>query len=190
MDLFGSMRAWCRGASAWPRVPLLLLVAYWALRHIGDAEYSSLIDGLNFGVHELGHVLFSPFGEFLAAAGGTLLQCAAPLLAAAMFLRQRDYFAIAFCCAWLATNLFDVARYAGDARARALPLVGLGAGEPQHDWFYLLRELGLLNADRSIAALLRVGGGALFALSLTLGAWLLWEMARSARAGASSTGYS
>jgi hypothetical protein len=46
-------------------------------------------------VHEAGHVLFSPFGELLEVAGGSITQVAAPILVALLFLRQREYFGIA-----------------------------------------------------------------------------------------------
>ena len=172
---------WCAQASWLPRLPLLALIAYWAVRHLSDTEYAGVMGGLNFGIHEFGHVLFSPFGQFLAIAGGSLSQCAAPLIGAAMFLRQRDYFAIAVALAWLGTNLFDVASYVADARTRTLPLVGLGSGEPLHDWNYLLGKLGLLRSDQTLAALLRLGGGLSFALALSGGGWLLIRMWRVER---------
>ncbi len=170
------MRAWCAEASWLPRVPLLGLMAYWTVRHLGDAEYSSVIGALNFGVHELGHVVFGVLGKFLGIAGGTLLQCMAPVVGAAMFLRQRDYFAVAFALAWFATNLYNVAVYVADARSQSLPLVGLGAGEPIHDWGYLLSELGLLSSDQTLAVILRGCGALFFVAALGLGGWLLWGM--------------
>ena len=180
-SLVEDMRRWCAGASWLPRLPVLVVLAYWFVRHLGDPTYQTLIDGLNFGIHELGHVVFTPFGKFLEIAGGTILQCAAPLVGIAMFLRQRDYFAVSFALGWLATNFYDVAQYVGDARMRSLPLVGLGAGEPIHDWAYLLGKLGLIRSDLTIAWWLRVGGLVCFVAALALGGWLLWEMARPRR---------
>ena len=173
------MHAWCEEAAWLPRAPVLVLLGYWAIQHLRDPEYAGLIDALNFGIHELGHVVFAAGGEFVGIAGGTLLQLAAPLVGAFMFTRQRDYFAIAFALGWLATNLYDVAVYVGDARSRSLPLLGLGSGEPIHDWHYLLSTLGLLSADQTLAALLRGLGAALFLLAFALGAWLLARMART-----------
>jgi hypothetical protein len=49
---------------------------------------------------------------------------------------------------WLGENLMNVARYAGDAREQALPLVG---GEI-HDWNWLLGRAGLLAHEDAIAA--------------------------------------
>ena len=174
--LLADMRAWCGRASWIPRLPLLLLLGWWALNYARDVTYRPIIAGLNFGIHEFGHVLFGPLGMFLAIAGGTITQCLAPVIAGVMFLRQRDYFAVAFAIGWLATNCFDVAVYLADATAQVLPLLGLGSGEPIHDWNWLLRRSGLLGSEATLATLLRVVGGTLFALAIGLGSWLLVQM--------------
>ncbi len=171
--LLGPVQSWSATRSPWPRYPVLLLIGYWCLRHIGDPEYRSVIGGLNFGIHELGHVLFTAFGKFLSIAGGTLAQLAAPGIAGVMFLRQRDYFAVAFAIGWLGTNLFEIAVYAADATARTLPLVGVGSGEPIHDWHYLLARLGLLGREEILAGCLRIVGGFCLLSALALGCWLL-----------------
>ena len=56
--------------------------------------------------------------------------------------QQRDVFAVAFAWGWLATNLFEVATYAGDAVAMSLPLVTPGGGHAIHDWNYVLGAWG------------------------------------------------
>lgn len=33
-----------------------------------------LIDGVNLVIHEAGHIVFMPFGEFIMIAGGSLFQ--------------------------------------------------------------------------------------------------------------------
>lgn len=137
--------------------------------------YESIFKGLDLGIHEIGHVVFSPFGEFLAVAGGSILQCLVPIASMVMFFRQRDYFAIAFAWGWLAINLFDVATYAADARIMALPLVSPFAGgdEPIHDWNYLLSHMHLLNLDTTIAMLIRLFAVFSMLLCLILGGWLV-----------------
>jgi hypothetical protein len=153
------------------RAPLLLWFAWIFKQHLGDPFYSSLFGGLNLGIHELGHFLFMPFGEMMSVAGGSLLQCVVPLIAAWMFYRQRDYFAVAIAFCWLSTNLFSVATYAADARTQQLPLVSPGDGEPVHDWHFMLGAMGWFRYDRlfgrglrllaMIAMLGGLGGGAL-----------------------------
>ncbi len=169
---------WCRGRLWWPRAPFLLWFAWILVRHLADAEYQSLWKPLNLGIHELGHVLLGCGGEFVSIAGGSLVQCLAPVVSAAMFRRQGDLFAIAVCAGWLSTNLFDVATYAGDARAMQLPIVTPGGGEAIHDWNYLLSTLGLLEWDGAVALALRAAAVATMLASLAAGGWLCHRMAR------------
>ncbi len=165
------------------RLPFLLFFAYILVRHLGSPDYQSIFKGLNLGIHELGHFVFGLMGEFIGTLGGTLLQCLVPIGSMAMFLRQRDFFAIAVCFGWLSTNLFDVATYAGDARAMELPLVSPGAGDVIHDWNYLLGQTGLLKADQTIAFLFRACGVLTMLACLAAGGWLLWKMARPSPGG-------
>jgi hypothetical protein len=147
---------WPRGP-AWYLRALLLLWFVWIFKqHLGNPFYTSLFGGLNLGIHELGHYLFAPFGEVMAAAGGSILQCVVPLIGVWMFYRQRDYFAVAVAFCWLSTNLFSVAVYAADARTQQLDLVTPGGGEPIHDWHFVLGALGWFRHDRLIGRALRL----------------------------------
>ena len=172
---------WCAGRSWLARAPLVVWLAYVAVRHLADPLYTSLFGSLNLALHEGGHLLFGYLpGEFLTVAGGTLLQLAAPVLSAVMFLRQPDYFAITVCGAWLATNLYNVAAYIADARAQELPLVTVGDGECVicHDWGYMLGQLGMLSLDTTLAGLVRLLAFLVMWGSLAAGGWMLWRMAR------------
>ncbi len=177
------VRSWiassCANRSWLPRAPFLVLFAYILACHLGDPAYQGIFKPLNLGIHELGHYVFMPLGRFLEIAGGTILQCLVPVAAMAMFSRQGDLFAIAVSLGWLGTNFFDVAIYAGDARAMGLPLVSPGGGQVIHDWNFLLSRLGMLPWDKTIATGLRVCGTCSLAICLAAGAWLLWLMARS-----------
>lgn len=180
------VRAWCSGRIGYWRAPLVLYLAYVGVRHLLDPEYSSLFGGINLGIHELGHLLFMWAPQFVTVFGGTFLQCAAPVIAAALFLRQPDYFAVPVCGAWLSTNLYNVATYMADARSLALPLVTVGpeGGDVEHDWNYLLDAMGILSWDTTLAALTRVLAFLLMWSSLALAAWMLWVMAaRTSRSG-------
>jgi hypothetical protein len=170
--------SWAEGRAWQPRALLLAALAYLGWRHLTEPEYGGLFAGLTLGVHELGHLLFSPFGEWFATAGGSLTQLAAPVALAYGFLRQRDYFAIAVAGAWEGMSLSNVATYIADARAEALPLVSPFSGDPQHDWSYLLGSVGLLPQDQWIAGLARLAALLTLAASLAFGARLCVTMAR------------
>jgi hypothetical protein len=175
------LEKWCAGRLWYWRAPLVLYLAYVGIRHLLDPEYSSLFGGINLGIHELGHLLLLWAPQFLTVLGGTLLQCAAPVIAAVLFVRQPDYFAVPVCGAWLSTNLYSVATYMADARRLELPLVTVGAegGDVEHDWNYLLDALGILSWDTTLAALTRGLAFLLMWSSLALAAWMLWVMARA-----------
>ncbi len=172
---------WSQVHSPWPRLPVLMLLLYWSVRSIFDPEYISLFGGINLGIHEIGHVVFSGFGPLLHSAGGTLLQCAAPLAAGIVLWRQQDWFGLAFAGTWLGTNLHGVAWYMADARARLLPLLSLGNGEPQHDWEYMLGRFGLLQQDLFLAGCLRTLAALVFLASVGWGAWVIWNLFQHAR---------
>jgi hypothetical protein len=178
-----AMDEWCATRSPWPRVPLVVWMAYLGVQHLLDTDYTSLLGGLNLCIHEAGHLLFSWLpSAFLTAAGGTLLQLAAPLASAWMFARQPDYLGAAFCGSWLGTNLYAVATYMADARELDLPLASVGAGEVDHDWNLMLSTVRLLPWDTTLAALVR---GLAFLMSWTsvaAGVWMLWRMAQGRRA--------
>lgn len=131
--LHEEMTEWCRGRWWVFRVVLLLWFAYLLIRLIANPAYSPIFHALDLGIHELGHVIWSPLGEFMGFVGGSMTQCLVPLASIYMFYRQRDFFAMAFCLGWFGVNLFDVSVYIADARALALPLVSPFGGDPMHD---------------------------------------------------------
>jgi hypothetical protein len=95
------------------------------------------------------------------------------------FYRQKDFFALALCFGWLSTALFDVARYAGDARAMVIPLVApFGGGDEgvSHDWNYLLGQLGILEFDQAVAFVFRSLAVVSMLVALGGASWLLWQM--------------
>jgi hypothetical protein len=177
-DFSDEVAGWCRGRSWFVRAPLLAWLAWILLQSLLDPTYQSWWKPLNLGIHELGHYLFAPFGQTLRIAGGSILQCLAPVLAAFLFWRQqRDWFAVAVCAGWLGTNFFDLATYIADARTQLLPLVSPGGGDVVHDWNYLLGAAGHLDWDSTIALALRGGAVAAMAVSLLFGGWVLLLMA-------------
>ncbi len=165
---------------------MLAYVAYAGWRHYSDPEYGSIFSGITLAIHELGHVIFGPFGEWLGIAGGSITQLAAPLAVALIMLRQRDYFGVAVGGGWLSISLSNLAVYIADARAEDLPLYSLGGGDVIHDWNYLLGSLHLLPKDAAIAGGVRFAALVFLVLSVFLGAWLCRVMARSPKAEAAA----
>jgi hypothetical protein len=113
-------------------------------------DFVPILDHINLAFHESGHAFFGLLGNLMHWLGGTLGQFVFPLACLVHFLRRAQLLQAAACAYWACENLRYVAFYLGDARSRALPLVGGG----EHDWAYLLGRWGLLEHDRSIAGFL------------------------------------
>ncbi|MEZ6004912.1 MAG: hypothetical protein R3F33_12085 [Planctomycetota bacterium] len=152
----GSTLTLDRAGGVFGRGLVTLFMAWLGIGALLHPDQGNLFSAINLGIHELGHVVLSPLGLFLHVIGGTLFQLAAPIAAVVMFLRQGDAHAATIGGAWFSLALYEAATYVGDARARALPLVSLGSGEPIHDWHYLLGTVGWLEADGFLAGLMRV----------------------------------
>ncbi|PCJ65389.1 MAG: hypothetical protein COA73_02635 [Candidatus Hydrogenedentota bacterium] len=174
----GEMVEWCGGRMWLFRALMLVWFGYIFVRYLANPQYHVLFDGINLGIHELGHFIWAPFGEFMAFLGGSLTQCLAPVISVAVFYRQRDFFGMAFCFGWLSTNLYGVSVYAGDAQAQLLPLVSPSSGEPLHDWFYLLSQTGLLEYDGVISMLIRIGAACAMLVFLVMGSYQVSLMFR------------
>jgi hypothetical protein len=133
-----------------------LLFLYQAARGSGPLL---MIDLVFVPIHEGGHLLFRFFGEFLAVAGGTILQLVVPLMLAAFFIFHRQIPGTAFCMFFFFEQFLPIATYMADARAQELPLLTVGDSDNViHDWAYLFGKLGVLDRDTQIAHTVRVIG--------------------------------
>jgi hypothetical protein len=117
---------------------------------LSEQSWIPLLDSANLALHEAGHPLVGLFSDRLMVYGGTLFQLAFPLAAAWHFRQRGHLVGESVALVWLGENLFNVARYMGDARAQVLPLVGGG----EHDWTEILTRWGLLHADKQLAGML------------------------------------
>jgi hypothetical protein len=144
------------------RVVLAIAVAFYLLFLYQAARGSGpflMIDVVFVPIHEGGHLLLRFFGEFLAVAGGTILQLAVPLMLALFFIFQRQLPGTAFCMFFFFEQLLPISVYMGDARAQELPLITVGDGDYViHDWNYLFGRLGLIDHDTQIAHAVRMLG--------------------------------
>ena len=164
----------CRGKSWVVRLPVLIFMIYLLIQNMFNPDYFGFIRYFDLIIHEAGHWIFMPFGETLTILGGTLMQIIIPVVFAGAFWRQFDYFGLSFCLVWLGDNLFYVATYIGDARARVLPL--LGGDSSGHDWYALLSGWGMLNYDTTIATLVQFLGVLIAVFGVVLGGGALWMM--------------
>jgi hypothetical protein len=141
--------------TAFAAAALLLFAARERLRPL-----FFILDAVDLAVHETGHLLFGLLGNhFLMVAGGTALQLIMPLAFVADFRRRGQKRSSDACLAWVGQNFLHIGRYAADARAQELPLVGGGV----HDWTYLLDVLGLLTRDVEVGRFFDLVGCALIA---------------------------
>lgn len=146
----------------------LLVYGLYDLSHPGRG---TLLDGVDLAIHETGHLVFAPFGEFIGFAGGTLFQLIMPATFVVYFARRGDEHAASVALWWVGQNCGHIAYYAADARAQDLPLVGGG----EHDWNYLLGRLGLLAHDQGISRAIVCTGVLLVLCSAG------WGLARAGR---------
>jgi hypothetical protein len=158
-----------------PRPAFLLASAFYAIFLVQAARGSGLpqwMDLVFIPIHEGGHLLFRFFGEFLAVAGGTLLQLAVPLLLGAYFILRRQVQGTAFCLFFFFEQFLPISVYMADAREQVLPLLTVGdTDEVIHDWNYLFTKFGVLDHDTQIAQAFRIIG---WIGMLATTAWMAW----------------
>ena len=141
---------------SWPKLAVAVVASVYFLWCAYDPYQWHLIDGVNLLIHEAGHLIFSPFGEFVMVAGGSLFQVIMPALFVGYFIYQRQYFSAALVLFWVGESILNVSVYAGDAQAMQLPL--LGGEDSEHDWNYLLSTLNLLQVTAKVAGTIRALG--------------------------------
>jgi hypothetical protein len=163
----------------WQPVPRYALIA-WSVFYafffyelLSGGEFPNYMNGVFVPIHEGGHLVFGWFGEFIAVAGGTFLQLAAPAMLAIYFMFRRQPQGVTFCLFFMFQQFSPIATYMADARAQELPLLTVGSGDNViHDWNYLFGKLGLLAHDTQIASAMRVVGW--LGMLASLG-WFVWR---------------
>jgi hypothetical protein len=160
------------------RFGVLLLLALFAWKLIPSSPSSNLagesvLHQVNLPFHEVGHLLFRPFGQFMAVLGGSLGQLLMPLVCLLVLaFKYRDAFGASVALWWLGESLLDIAPYIADARSQALPL--LGGSASIHDWSYLFDGTGLLDLDHAIAMTVHVASSLLMLAALASCIYWLW----------------
>jgi hypothetical protein len=152
---------------------------------------NSFFHEVDLPIHEFGHVLFRPFGEWMMYLGGSLFQCLLPALIGVGFIwKMRNPFGAAFCLWWTAENVLDVAPYIYDAKLMALPLVGEWNDEVaemhvlRHDWHNILLPFHAVDSAWTLGNLAHFMGAALMVLSWAWAGTWLWKSWQASRAPA------
>jgi hypothetical protein len=57
-------------SSAVARRLLTVALLVWGLYDLAHPARGTLLDGVDLAIHETGHLVFGPFGEFVGFAGG------------------------------------------------------------------------------------------------------------------------
>jgi hypothetical protein len=122
----------------------------------------SVLDFIDFGIHEMGHMVLGITGfVFLGMLGGSLFQWCGPLVMMAYSFYKKRFTTAFFFLFWFGKSLNESVVYIRDARTQTLPLMSpfFFTGEPiTHDWNYMLGQLHLLWADQAIAGMFWVTG--------------------------------
>lgn len=169
------------------RVLIYLVILVWGWKFItipmaSDYFAQTFLHLVNLAFHEAGHVIFGFFGSFIGILGGTLGQIIMPLVCLGAFLFYRNPFAASVALWWTGESFMDIAPYINDARALQLPLLGGNIGEDNpdfHDWHHLLRDLGLLQYDHTLAVIFNRTGILLMLVSVAWGGYLLYRQYKS-----------
>jgi hypothetical protein len=167
------------------RALLFLVIFIWGLKFIftplqSDYVFSSFWHLVNLPFHEVGHIVFRPFGRLITSLGGSIAQVLMPLICLTVFLlTSRDTFAASFALWWTGQNFMDLAPYINDARSLALPLLGGNTGRTSpygfHDWEFILQETKLLRYDHALANLSYTVGTILMIGALAWGGYVLYK---------------
>ena len=141
------------------------------------AMASSLIHLPMVPIHEFGHLLFRPFGEFMMLLGGSLFQVTLPLIFAGVFLwKNEDPFAASVMLWWSAIAVMDVAPYVYDAQNPQHVLLTGRTGETgAHDFIDVLGDLGLLARAQTVGYVVHRFGIAMLIAALAWGAYIVWK---------------
>ncbi|MCK5498499.1 MAG: hypothetical protein KAI77_04820 [Gammaproteobacteria bacterium] len=109
---------------------------------------NTFLHNIHLIFHEAGHIIFMPFGRFIAILGGTLGQLIMPTVVMVTFLYKQNTFAATVGLWWLAHSFMDIAPYIDDAIVQKLVLLGghTGADAPgNHDWGNILIEINRIE---------------------------------------------
>lgn len=144
----------------YPKLIFAALLTLYFLTIAYAPMNGSFLDLVDLPIHETGHLVFRPFGEFLMIAGGSLFQVIVPAVFVGYFVWNKKYYSAAIVLLWVGQSILNVFVYAADAVVMQLVLTsGMTGSEGSfHDWNYLLTATGLINSTKTVAGLIRFAG--------------------------------
>jgi hypothetical protein len=144
----------------YPKLIFAVLLTVYFLWIAYDPMQGSFLDSVDLPIHETGHLLFTPLGQFMMIAGGSLFQVIFPAVFAGYFIWRKQPYSAAIVLLWVGQSILNVWVYAADAVVMQLILTSgfTGTEGSFHDWNYLLTETGLINSTKTIARIIRFFG--------------------------------
>ena len=148
------------------KVALVVLVAIYFFGYWRTYTDWHFIDSVDLVIHEAGHVVLMPLGDFMHVAGGSIFQVVIPLVFILYFYLRGRALDGSLLMYWLGVNLLNISIYAGDALKMQLPL--LGGDGTIHDWNYMLVNAGLLHYTDAISGAIYLAGFAVLVAAAAL----------------------
>ena len=162
----------------YPKLIFAVLLSVYFLSIAYAPMNGSFLDLVDLPIHEFGHLLFSPFGQFIGVAGGSLFQVIIPAIFVGYFVWNEKYYSAAIVLFWVGQSILNVFVYAQDAVVMQIVLLGglTGSEGGFHDWNYLLTEMGLISSTKTIAGFIRFSGTiCIIAASVLSIRFALWD---------------
>jgi hypothetical protein len=148
------------------KIFLALVISFFTIKIFTMKPYPWIVlDNVNLGVHEFGHLIFGIFGsKVLMIWGGTIMQLLIPAIFFTYFVSRKDIVGSIFCFWWFGHSLHNISIYIADSTCLCMPL--LGGDNSEHDWFYLLSHYGKLKLADKYASVIGLAGKFLMLASL------------------------
>jgi hypothetical protein len=150
-----------------------LIAAAYFFNYANQTDGWIFLNNFDLLIHEAGHWLFSPFGEFMHVLGGSLNQILIPIIFVVYFFINRKFYSAALTLFWVGENFIYVANYAADAVKMQLPL--LGGDGVIHDWNWLLIYTGQLHYTAQIASGIKTMGILLLIMAMVWAIIAAWK---------------
>ena len=100
---------------SYPNLIFAGLLSVYFLWIAYDPMQGSFLDLVDLPIHETGHLIFRPLGEFMSIAGGSLFQVIMPAIFVGYFIWQGKFYAASIVLFWVGQSILNVYVYAADA---------------------------------------------------------------------------